>query len=1526
MHTRALPLLSASLAALATIAPAALMGRISAAAAPSATVTFTEATQPTQGQPVTAIGMKTAGGDAAGPAQVLVLVDTSASQTGEFRRRALDAVAGLLEAARPDDRFAIAAVDVNCTPLAKDFQPARSPAVTQATRALDARTPLGATDLVGALAAAADFFAATPADGPRAIVYVGDGPGLTGIDPAEFSQAIDALRTKRIAVSSLGIGPQINWPCLAAVANATGGMLLVPEEKDAAKEAGARIGAAAVHDVAWPDEVALSSDVADAALRLLPGRLPPLRSDRDAVVLVEGPLAKARLEMRLNRGADQGTVTLDLPAAKPQEQNAYLGELARNARDTDGVFLPLLGREGLALARSVVLGEAAQLAALSRQAEAAGSHDSALRLAEASLRRDPDNADAAVVREVVQRRAGPVPPPPQPGVGVITPPEQLPAADENELAELNAMRKVRAQQLEQETAVRLRNARQLLTTDPDLARQQLKEAQEMVRTDDALDPETRDRLTRQLEMRIRESIVRSREKTDRDLAAERRTTIGRARAELVADLDRREAKIKALTERYNALVQEGIRVGYQRPTSAFVEAEREVGLEIAEEAPPLYANYPVPMTARVVGETAPLVARMLDYHAENTRVRRDQERGFMDVMHLIDVAGIPFPDEPPIIYPSAARWKQITEDRKKYKSVDLANPGSAEQKIYDALDGTVQNLNFTETPLRDVIAQLKDSQGIPIQLDMKALEDAGIDLDTPVTKDLSGISLRSALRLLLGDIDLTYLIKDEVLLITTKEKAGENLVIKVYPVADLVLPVNPSSGLNPFQSGGGLGGANSINSGMNAGGGGMGMGGGMGGGGMGGFCWVAREVYGVHDPRWLVFRAWLTTDGPTWLRSLYAAQGPAFADWIHDKPLAKAAVRAAMDLVVEPRLIAQGGGQFQVSDARERIARKDKPDTVPAVPTTPETAPPTTPRQGLPATVLDAADLRQALGDYLGITSEGDAGRERQRRFAQLRASAAALGAAGEFGRAADLIAATLACGHVEPWMYESLAIAMEAAGRPREDVERVLLSSADLAVSPTDLLGLANYLARFGSDTQAIRICRQITRLDPTSREAYALAMTLAARNEDAATLAWACPGVLAHEWPAGQQEIALRAGRLAKATITALQKAGKADQAAAFKAAADQALVRDVVVELSWTGDADVDVLVEEPSGSVCSAAAPRSSAGGVLLGDEAEQVGNDTATHRERYVAAQAFPGTYRVLVRRAWGKVAADTVTAKVILRKGTKNEESLTRSLRLGGDQQTFAFAVPDGRRREPLLDAQIAQDVVAQQEIGKAILAQQIQALADPAVAASMSASRGGVAGAPGTGFPPFFGPNAAVGYQPVITTLPEGVNMFARAVVSADRRYVRITCTPLFSGVGNVTTFNFQTGGVSTAPSSSPAAQGGVAGGAGAGAAAGVGGAADVGGGAGPPAAAPGVCWVAREAFGADDPRWQVFRSWLVTSAPRSLRDVYIAHGPAFAEWIHDKPAVKAGVRFLMVHVIEAHVSAIRSAAPATKPCRGSE
>ncbi len=51
------------------------------------------------------------------------------------------------------------------------------------------------------------------------------------------------------------------------------------------------------------------------------------------------------------------------------------------------------------------------------------------------------------------------------------------------------------------------------------------------------------------------------------------------------------------------------------------------------------------------------------------------------------------------------------------------------------------------------------------------------------------------------------------------------------------------------------------------------------------------------------------------------------------------------------------------------------------------------------------------------------------------------------------------------------------------------------------------------------------------------------------------------------------------------------------------------------------------------------------------------------------------------------------------------------------------------------------------------------------------------------------------VGFAPVITWLPEGVTLGASAVVSPDRRYVRITAMPFFSSVPSVSTFNFRNG-----------------------------------------------------------------------------------------------------------------------------------
>ncbi|MFM7109151.1 MAG: hypothetical protein ACKOZU_11255 [Planctomycetaceae bacterium] len=93
---------------------------------------------------------------------------------------------------------------------------------------------------------------------------------------------------------------------------------------------------------------------------------------------------------------------------------------------------------------------------------------------------------------------------------------------------------------------------------------------------------------------------------------------------------------------------------------------------------------------------------------------------------------------------------------------------------------------------------------------------------------------------------------------------------------------------------------------------GMGIGGAQGGNP---FCWVAREVYGAHDPRWVEFRTWMTVDAPRWLRDGYAVHGEAVADWLHDRPAARRLVRAGMDAAIGGHGEAGGGGQFEVGPA-----------------------------------------------------------------------------------------------------------------------------------------------------------------------------------------------------------------------------------------------------------------------------------------------------------------------------------------------------------------------------------------------------------------------------------------------------------------------------------------------------------------------------------------------------------------------------------------------------------------------------------
>jgi hypothetical protein len=60
-------------------------------------------------------------------------------------------------------------------------------------------------------------------------------------------------------------------------------------------------------------------------------------------------------------------------------------------------------------------------------------------------------------------------------------------------------------------------------------------------------------------------------------------------------------------------------------------------------------------------------------------------------------------------------------------------------------------------------------------------------------------------------------------------------------------------------------------------------------------------------------------------------------------------------------------------------------------------------------------------------------------------------------------------------------------------------------------------------------------------------------------------------------------------------------------------------------------------------------------------------------------------------------------------------------------------------------------------------------------------------------------------------------------------------------------------------------------------------------------------VCWVAREVYGVENPRWMQFRDWMLANASDDFVDAYIQHGPKVAEFISDKPELKNMIRSWM-------------------------
>ena len=787
--------------------------------------------------------------------RVAILVDTSASQNGAFRRESIDIATAVLEALPEGATVSLLACDVQTDTLINSAKP-EDTQIKLGLDQLEQRVPLGTSDLATGLRAAA---ASLKGAGEKSIVYIGDGVHLTNLmNTKEFDGLIGELVAERCSISSLAIGPRTDCEFLSTLANHTGGRVFVRSNIQGLtlQQIGGELAKVASIPVFWPTQADWPAGIASR----YPERVPPIRSDRDSILI--GALQSKKLEGTLRIDGEiagqKKSLSWNLVSEDSNPDLGFVSALVNKASSNAGVLLPTAGSDALRELGDVLSGSSDTLVKDAKFALHVGDHIAAKAIAKEALDRSPNNLEAKTILEaasiggVATKAAAGVPqrdeasssgskkekvvgpkivkfisarvqPPSDDPFGEPAPAGQdpfgdpapsdtpvgnapaaelpsnapadnpfpaarqpeadplMPASDgsgaplaSDPFGELSSagdllnqdaeMRRVAAQALERQVMSELSRAR--ASDNPSVAKGDLKLLLDQVRRSPELDPASRVQLESRLGAGIQATARAEADMRERIARSEAVQSSASAARRLLADRDRREATIQQLVQRFDSLIEQQL----------YSAANTEIAPQVHDLAPNSVID-------KVVNyESSSLANYRLIMDVVNQR-----SRAFVDALYLTEQALIPFVDEPPVRYPPADVWQALSARRlERYGTIDLSGGNETERRIFRALRERGE-VTFNNSPLSTVMQTFSDQYGIPIVIDPKGLDEESITPEEPVSLNVPEISLRSALKLILEPMNLTYVIQDEVMKITNKKNSAN--VVRVYPVGDLVVPV-----------------------------------------------------------------------------------------------------------------------------------------------------------------------------------------------------------------------------------------------------------------------------------------------------------------------------------------------------------------------------------------------------------------------------------------------------------------------------------------------------------------------------------------------------------------------------------------------------------------------------------------------------------------------------------------------------------------------------------------------------------------
>ncbi|HEY1188730.1 MAG TPA: vWA domain-containing protein [Gemmata sp.] len=1278
---------------------------------------------------------------------VLVMVDTSASQAGLPLQQARSIITALAAELTADDRVSVWSLSTPAATraLTRDFQPATAENVAEAARALtEIEYASGATDLAGGIEKA--LATMTPARGARhqVVLYLGDGESafkrVTEADRIALGNKMDLADVYFFAVPlGLKLDPQ-NLHGLAAL---TGGAVVRLQENLSAspgqKEFIGRLKAALDVPVAKPEKWAFGPEVGES----YPTKLPPLRTDRPTLVM--GRLAKpaataVTATVRALVNGNPVELKLEQPLPAPQLENFFLNLMVNQWKGAPHKDAPAMLRSdrALALASTQVKLYRDEFLTQAVWAISVDRLDEAEKLYAAAAKVDPTDREAAKGAALVaQMRAGKVTkadlikrahekvnakkitpneairgilqePKVNDPVAPAVPPAN-PGAAADLLKEAAARRQIEEQRYRVLTDATIRRSRQLLRTDPEGAYQDLKRQRDEILAYDGIGDDARRQMVADIEGVMREVFVKGAE-IKRQADAERQS-IARTK-QRVNEFDRavdEQARDKNRIDQFRQLMKEA------RYELAYQEAQLMTQEKVSK-------GLPIPVTATasyIIGQQA----TQLREWRELTRIREDR---FLLAMMQTEKSHIPYPDEPPVHFPPAAVWRELTGLRREaYLNSNLGpNASESQKRLKSVIEDTEvkYDKDLTATPLFELLTDLSKRYGVSFVVMEDYFTNAGQanikDAKAKITAtQLNGLKLGNFLDIVLVSMGATYIVRPDYIEITTFDRRIEEKVTRVFPVADLAIGIpssvnqqtlfqnqqfqnqnlaifgqaslfggglqnlgggfgnpfgNNGANNNPLNQGGNPGpfgnGANQIGNQQN-----LGVGGGIAGvtgGNIGQFGNLGGQ-FGIqgNDQSPLLMRLVLETVAKgEWANLPNTQPMPGEGE---DTPLLNAAQLNSLGYYPPAKaLIVRGTTRYH---SAATIKLKKQGDNLGALPVRPgggavvigpgnnnmgvgggQAAAAGAAKPGIETPKPDVVAMRKKLGndprtmwsnaiDWSNVTDPG-----------LILACAEFLMEFDEFGHAAEVLKGNLRKGvATDDWAHEALALALQAGNGNPIEVERAAVSAIDL--DPTDAkayLKAAKAEAGLKRHTQAMAFCKRAAECNPNDPTPYANAMAYAEFATDVRSDAvlWAANNLLKRDWTTSDNiDYHKQANERLPKLEAKLKAAGQKTDG--ISQAITEQTRRDLVIELKWQGNADLDLIVTEPTGSVCSATNKRTSGGGVLHADMLAQT-NDRS---ELYTAASAFSGVYKVTAKQAFGRPLGGSARIEVTKFKGTPQQ-------------------------------------------------------------------------------------------------------------------------------------------------------------------------------------------------------------------------------------------------------------------------------